>query len=115
MNKLLLSLLILFVSTFSYTEQISQYKFITLNVVKTGIEDGKIGWKTSKGGGYSGPTAITISKDKKIYIPDRKNRRINIYDSNINFIRTIIEEKAESHFSFKMLINDNGSIFSKVS
>lgn len=55
-----------------------EYKFIT-----------EVGKKGQGPGEMSGPLGFTLDKDDNIYLNDIGNRRINIYDSNLIFVKTI--------------------------
>jgi hypothetical protein len=110
MKNIIIIILLLFYSFFSYTEQLNTYSFIPVKVIQTGSEEGKIGWQASPSG-YTGPTTMYIDKNSIIYVPDRVNNRINLYDLDINFLKTIIEkEKKYAHFTNKMKVDENGNI-----
>ena len=90
LNIIILSLTLLLGSL--YSEELNNYSIIEIKVIPTGKTEGMLGWELRVAGGHSGPTSFTIS-DKYIYVPDRVNHRINVYDLNFNFVKTIIEDK----------------------
>ena len=95
-------------------ENFSKHEFIKVKTIPAGKEEGLIGWneKNIEGGGYPGPVTFTISKNNVIYIPDRINARINLYDLRLNFVRTIIDKEKESHFAFSMKVDEDDNIIS---
>ena len=100
--------LILLMNT-SYS--INEYPLIKIKDITSGKDEGQIGWEPAVAGGFSGPTSIAISKDNKLYVPDRVNYRINIYDLNFNFIKTIIEKTIKkAHFTQNLKIDDDNNI-----
>lgn len=109
MNIIVLLLLIL--TGWLYSEELNNYSIIEVNVIPTGKKEGMIGWMPRMAGGHSGPTSFTIN-NKYIYIPDRVNYRINVYDLNLNFVKTIIEDKKESHFAFAIKVDENENLTS---
>ena len=73
-----------------------------MNDIPAGKEEGMIGWEPAVAGGFSGPTSFAIN-DKYIYIPDRVNHRINVYNFNFEFIKIINEEgKKNAHFALNL-------------
>ena len=106
---------IIFCITLSFclnSEELSIYPIEKVSSISTGKEEGMIGWQSPIAGGSSGPRAFVIAKDKKIYIPDRVNHRINVYDINFKYLKTIIEKKKESHFALSMKIDGDNNIIS---
>ena len=93
----------LFLITFVLSAQINDYTFTLIKTIPNGAEVGLIGWdeRAMRMGGSPGPRTFTISYDDKIYLPDLANERINIYDLNLNYLLTIIEntEYKIAHFT----------------
>jgi hypothetical protein len=95
-------------------DELNQYTIYKVKDIPAGKEKGMIGWEPAVAGGFSGPTSFAISADN-IYVPDRVNYRINVYDLNFNFIKTIIEEgKNLIPFSSNMKADKNGNIISYI-
>ena len=108
---LLFGLLIFCILLTSNSYSINEYSIIKIKNIASGKNEEQIGWEPAVAGGFSGPTSIVISKDNELYIPDRVNDRINVYDLNFNFIRTIIEkENKKAHFTKKLKIDDDGNL-----
>ena len=111
MKKILILILLNFLAIGSlYCDELSKYSISLINEIMTGSEEGFIGWQPPVAGRHSGPRTLAISNNNKIYIPDRVNYRLNVYDFNMNFIKTIFE-KGEKNAQFtnilKVDVNEN--------
>lgn len=110
MKNILIIILILN-SLFIYSEQLSAYNFETIKVLQTGNKEGQIGWQPAIAGMFSGPISFCITQKRIIYLPDRVNRRLNVYDMNFNLLKTIIEEEEQYvHYTPKIKADNNGNI-----
>lgn len=104
---LILLCLITIIST--YGEQLNEYSFEIINKIKVGSKEGMIGWQFLPGG-ITGPATLFVSNDE-IFVPDRMNYRVNIYDLDIKFKRTLMEKgKNEVSATYIMKMDDNGNI-----
>ena len=105
--------LIVFFSQIAFT-QIKDYTFTLIKTIPNGAEVGSIGWdeRAMRMGGSPGPRTFTISYDDKIYLPDLANERINIYDLNLNYLLTIIEntEYKIAHFTQTIKIDSSNNL-----
>ncbi|MEJ2053094.1 MAG: hypothetical protein P8X42_04155 [Calditrichaceae bacterium] len=113
-NKLFIIILI-FLSTFLYSEQFSIHDFIKVKIIKVGKKEGEISWQPSVAGGVSGPISFAISQNK-IFIPDSYNYRINIYDYNFNYIDML--NNAESNYIYfpnNLKLDKNSSLVAYIS
>lgn len=109
-------LLIMILICFKLFSQLSSYELEVFKTIAVGKELGEIGWAGSKpsiGAAYS-PSTFSFNKKGEVYIPDLVNKRINIYDSNLNYLRTIVDSdnKARSHHAIKIVFTDDESFFS---
>ena len=111
MNKIIyIFLFFIFLTGLLYSDELSNYSIIKIKDIPSGKEEGMIGWQPAIAGGKSGPSCFAISK-KNIYIPDRVNYRINVYDLDSVFIRSIVEQKdKKAHFSNSLKIDEKGNI-----
>ncbi len=92
-----------------FGDNLNEYQTIKVRIIQSGFSDGMIGWEKPDAGGGYGPLTFVISKNNQIYVPDRVNQRINIYDLNGNYLRTIDEEKP-AHFSNTLRVDLNGNV-----
>ncbi|MBN2532995.1 MAG: hypothetical protein JXB88_08890 [Spirochaetales bacterium] len=102
----LLFLLCLFSLLNIYGEELNEYSVKIVKKIQTGNEEGMIGWKMLPGG-FTGPSTFFVSNDR-IFIPDRMNYRVNIYNRNLNFERTLKEKDTnEASATYKMKMDAN--------
>ena len=110
MRKIIFLCLFIFLSNIIlYSNELNQYAIKMVNTIITGNGEGEIGWQEAIAGRHSGPSTFAMST-KYIYIPDRVNYRINVYDYNLNFIKKIIEKKKESHFASSIKVDKNENL-----
>lgn len=108
MKKIMVFIFVIIFIANIFGEQVNSYYFDEIGIIPKGNKEGELGWRS--GGDVSGPNTFIISKDNLIYIPDFWNDRINIYDLELNFIRTITEENKIIHFTSHMRVDDYGNI-----
>ena len=113
MKKRIFILCFIILPTYIFCDQLSNYTIEKIHSISTETKEGLIGWEPSVAGGYSGPTAIAIRKNK-IYIPDSVNYRINIYNDNFEYMETIKELKKESHFAHFIKVDENENIIALI-
>jgi hypothetical protein len=113
-RSLYIILFFLLLTGIIFGDGLNQYIIYKIKDIPAGKEKGMIGWEPAVAGGFSGPTSFAISIDR-IFIPDRVNFRINVYDTDFNFIKEIIEEgKNAIPFSSKMKVDENGNVVSYI-
>lgn len=97
-----------------FTLQMNQYAINNIKIIKNGSALGEIGFNiiNAYAGSSPGPKAFSIGIDNHIYVPDKINKRINVYDMNMAFRHTITEERNTGGYSaFKILVFPNSDIF----
>jgi hypothetical protein len=115
MKKILAILILAILSLAVYADDIRNYSLNKIKTVNIGSEEGKIGYdkKRSKMGVDPGPTYAAISQDGFLYLCDPVNYRINVYDSNINYIRTINEKEDEGiYYSYNIKFDSQNNLIS---
>lgn len=103
-------IIILFLLTINiFCEHLNDYIFEVVNNIPSGKNEGMIGWKALPGG-FTGPSTFFVA-DNKIFVPDRMNYRLNIYDRSLNFLETFFEkEDKKVHFTSTLKMDKNGNI-----
>ena len=97
----------------SYSMIDSDNNIIKIKIINTGNKEGEIGLDLSRayGGGCPSPTTFSISSNNKIYIPDIINKRINIYDSELTYVKSVLEKDTKELYSaHNISIDKNGNI-----
>ena len=103
--------LLLFIYTYAYCDKINEYPILKIKTILIGKKNNEIGIEKYTAGGPTGPMTFTISNKNNIYIPDRANNRLNIYDINLNFLKNIYEkENKECHFAHNLKVDKNENI-----
>jgi hypothetical protein len=116
MKKYMIIFVFILTANYLNSDNLNEYVFIKNQTIQTGKEDGKIGWQPAIAGRPSGPSALAISDQEILYVPDRVNYRINAYDLNLNLIKTIIEKgNKECHFAIELKIDKNENIIALLS
>ena len=65
-----------------------------------------VGGKGGRTGQFYDPQGIVLSKDKKLFVCDRKNHRIQVFDTNLKFISFFGEEgRGEGEFRHPIGLN----------
>jgi hypothetical protein len=89
----------------------NDYILVKVKTIPSGPESGMIGWEEPIAGGRTGPTCFVISRNDSVYIPDRINRRVNVYDTNFEFIESIEEKEIPGiYYTFKFEVSDDGKL-----
>jgi hypothetical protein len=91
-------------------DEIHEYDFELLKTIPVGSAEGQIGHDSGDAGGPDEPRTMAISPAGNIYIPDIINERVNLYDSEMNFLSSIDTQKSKAHLSSKMAVDDRGRI-----
>ena len=102
---------------YCYCEEINKYQFRKIKIISIGSEPGHIGYDKSliPAGVTPGPSTFKFNKDGNIYIPDRVNERINIYNNQFEYSYTIIEKnKKQVHETYHFKIDKNNNIIAKI-
>lgn len=106
-NKLLRNTLLLFTITVSQVivPQINKYSYSVISNINKGYEEGALGYFPPSGGMINGPMFLTSSNNGNIIITDSVNKRINIYNTNFEFMNSIKEEtNGNSSIAYKLII-----------
>ena len=106
-KKFITAIFFFIISLNIFCQDLMKYKITKIKEIKTGKEEGELGFKISLllAGGSPGARTFSLSYNR-IFVPDLINKRINVYDLNLNFIKTI-EEKGNSscHFARKIYVD----------
>ena len=106
------NIILIFITNFLFNNELHNYSFQKIKDIESGNEEGLIGWQTDDAGGYSGPTSFVILSNNHLIIPDRVNYRINVYDNNMKFDRTIIEKgKKNAHFAMNLKVDKDYNLY----
>jgi hypothetical protein len=113
------SLLLLGLFLFSVTlraQDLGTYPLTKVTTIQVGSDEGMIGWEPAIAGGYSGPTSFVITAGSRIYVPDRVNKRLDVFDWNFDFIKCIYGQKGENaaYYSSVMKADSSGNIIALV-
>jgi hypothetical protein len=92
MKRIMFILILCALSASLFCDNLSDYQIEKVKVIPTGKEKGLIGWERSVAGGKSGPTAFVIT-NYYTYVPDRVNNRLNVYDNNFLYLKSILFDK----------------------
>lgn len=108
----IMHILLFFLSITLQAEDFREYPFTKVKVIQTGPEEGMIGWEPAIAGGYSGPRSFAISQGGKIYVPDRVNKRLDIFDRDFNSIKCIYVQYDENaaYYTPVMKMDSSGNI-----
>lgn len=108
MSRIFLFFSILLLAQRIFSTDIHEYEIKHINTIPIGNEEGEIGFKR---GMYNRPGTFTIGPDLNIYVPDRLNERINVYDSECNYLYTIHEKRdKQAQFALRMGIDKYNNI-----
>jgi len=92
-----------------FGDDISEYPITLVKEITAGQGDGHIGWEKSVAGSPTGPSCFLITDDY-IYIPDRVNYRLNVYDIAYEYQKAIIEKgKKKIQYTKSLKIDDYGN------
>jgi len=91
MKNIILIICLILLCTVISAQEIPVYELQEIITLKIGSGTGEVGYDKdyAAGGGYPGPTFYTFSPGGNLYIFDHRNKRINVYNSTFNFIKTI--------------------------
>ena len=75
----------------SYSQTASVYHAKAVIVLSTGTDEGQVGYRKSygEGGGFAGPTDYAFSPESNLYVSDHINSRIDVFDRDFRFVRSI--------------------------
>jgi len=95
MKQIIFSVLFFLIYTTVFSQNIPYYDCQEITTLKIGNNEGEVGYNRAfgEGGGYPGPTYYSFSPEGDFYICDYINKRINVYNSSFDFIRTINPDK----------------------
>ena len=112
MKRFFILIILLFSLFNGYSSDIKNYELIFIKTIPIGKEEGNIGFLQRIAGGMPrGPETIAIDKYKNLYIPDFANSRINVYDLDLNYLKTIEEpENKTMHHATKLFIDNDKNI-----
>jgi len=111
-GKIILITILLNIIFFVYGEAIRNYSQIEAHKIKVGNGYGELGVdpKRAQMAAPTGPTTFTLNNDV-IYVCDYINARINVYDSNWNFLNSIKDIAYTGiYYSTKIKLDDIGNI-----
>jgi hypothetical protein len=114
MKKLFFIFILCVISLTLFCDGLNNYQLEKAKVILTGKEKGLLGWEPAVAGGKSGPTSFAISSNR-LYVPDRVNNRLNVYDNNFNYLNTIFDKTDNViHFATKMKVDEQGNIVASI-
>lgn len=77
-----------------YISDLSQNRILKLSVTSQLLEtQGRFGWQPEE---YDQPTDLVLAQNLNLFVADFNNSRLQQYDRNMNFIRTIPLESSDS-------------------
>lgn len=95
-----------------WSEAIRNYEQIGVHKIKVGKEEGELGVdpRRAQVAAPTGPTTFALNNDT-IYVCDYINGRINVYDSNWNFLNPIKDKAYDGiYYSTEIKLDDMGNI-----
>lgn len=111
MKKILVLIFIIFIFSINSWGQINTYEHELIKTFPIGNGDGEIGFNSEavEGAGRVAPLSFSISNELDFYFGDIVNKRIVVFNQNLEYQREI-NWKSAGRISKKMIITDNNDI-----
>ncbi|MBB6481231.1 hypothetical protein [Spirochaeta isovalerica] len=105
MKKLII--ILIFLSHTLFSVSYNNYPMVSLKVIQTGSSENELGYEYDPGYIFSGgPQSFAIDETGDVYIADTHNKRMAIYDEDINFKRILnVDGSSTVYYSSSLEIN----------